>query len=329
MPTTETILSVTIVRHAETCIDLIRPRVISGQNSMPLTGSGKIQAKELAKRLARVQYSEIFTSDSLQALETLDVIRKLQVNPSFKVDQRLRECNVGKITGMSYSDIMVFLNESSTSFDDYIDQEGESNEKLQVRVQEFYTQIIRNSIANPKVTDKNAESKNILIITHGGWIDSLMRFLINDLNFKLEIKQNSRFAYKSSIYQFTIQKIMYDNADDYEYQGIIDMMNDASHLANISKELERSESGYNVKMPLDSPISKPFTTRMEILGMLGIYSPFEPKYSEKSSPLGTLVESVRKHDMCTEPDAKFKKDNVIDTSTIVHHHVQRIRTLGW
>lgn len=317
MPFTQLALTVTIVRHAETEIDLMRPKIISGQKSVPLTDAGKVQAKALAARLARIKYSEVYTSDAQQATETLEEIIRFQDDSKVILDPRLRECNLGKITGMTYSDVISFANECPMSLDEFIDQDGESMEIFQERVHNFYVQIVKDSIINhnqnsPKQMNQAENPKHILVISHGGWIDCLMRYLINDLNFDLEIRQNDRFAYKSSIYQFKIQKIVSDILDDYEWQGVIDMMNDASHLATVSKEFSRLLS--NGKMPRDSPIEAPFTVRKEILGMLGVYSPFQPKYQEKSSPLASLM------------DLPAVKYDIVQTDPTT---VQRLRTLGW
>jgi broad specificity phosphatase PhoE len=321
-------LTVTIVRHAETMHDLIRPRIISGQESQPLTAAGKEQAKALAVRLSRVKFSEIYASDAQQAVETLEQVVQYQQGSKVFLDQRLRECNVGKISGMSYSEIIAFSNACSMSLDNFIDQDGESTESFLGRIQDFYSQLIKDSIVphlknSPTLTNnyeiESADTRNILAITHGGWIDSLMRFLINDLNFELETGKNDRLAYKTSIYQFKIQKVILDNYDNYEWQGVIDMMNDAGHLATLSNELNRSESVYRI--PKEDPIERSFTCRKEIAAMLGFFCPFQPKYQQKSSPLAAFPVNLD-FNIVHDPAQNYSEENDSEI-------VQKIRTLGW
>ena len=314
MPTIQSVLNVTIARHAETDIDLIRPRILSGQMNRPLNSVGKIQANELAKRLARIEYSQIYVSDSQQVTETSNEIIVLQNKSEIIVDQRLRECYLGDITGMSYSDICTFLNRFSIPLDDYIDQYAETRKDFQDRIQDFYTEVILDSLLHQTNSD-STKPKNLLIISHGGWIDCLMRFLVDDLNFKLDTEENSRFPYRSSIYQFKIQKIISDDQNDYEWQGVIDIMNDASHLAGISRDGRGSVFKSGGKLTLYSPISIPFTSRKEIMGMLGVHSFFEPRFGEKSSPFKT--------------SPTLHKPMIIDDDDSVTITIHRIKSLGW
>jgi hypothetical protein len=112
---------------------------------------------------------------------------------------------------------------------------------------------------------------HILIVTHGGWIDFLMKQLIEDLNFEVapSVIQHG-FPKPGSMYQFKIYKLISKDKDDYDWKGRIELMNSTSHLANLKRMIE--------KKPLPAEPSSSSAN-------LGLSGPLKPGHQSLSSPL--------------------------------------------
>ncbi|KAJ1498012.1 hypothetical protein HMI56_005256, partial [Coelomomyces lativittatus] len=83
-------LKLILVRHAESTINALRPRIVQGQSDPPLTELGKKQAYFLAHRLSKLNINCIYTSDLQRAVDTAKMIAEHHKKPILK-DKRLRE----------------------------------------------------------------------------------------------------------------------------------------------------------------------------------------------------------------------------------------------
>lgn len=147
-----------IIRHGQTDWNL--DGKIQGQNDIPLNDTGRIQASNVADKLARFNLEYIVSSDLMRAAETAQIIGN-KLNITVEYDPRLREYDFGRLNGITRRgldpkiEIAFFKNPEQFG--------AEAFEDTFARVGEFV-----------KSVDYN---KNILAVTHGGLINFALCYL--------------------------------------------------------------------------------------------------------------------------------------------------------
>lgn len=158
--------TVYIVRHGET--EWNTKGLIQGHLDSPLTKKGVNQAKEIAKKLKKIKFDLVFSSDLLRAKETANIIvreDKLTVNTT----KLLRERAFGEFEGKPHADTMKIYEETLkflNTNDRFKHKPGhniESDEEVTTR---FITFLRETTVAYPQ--------KNILVVTHGGIIRAFL-----------------------------------------------------------------------------------------------------------------------------------------------------------
>eukprot|EP00842_Homolaphlyctis_polyrhiza_P003957 jgi/Hompol1/4562/HPOL_003703-RA len=100
------------------------------------------------------------------------------------------------------------------------------------------TSSISNPVQLPVSLKRQLQFKqrHILLVSHGGWIEQLMRHLIDDLKFQVHnnTQHHPGFPKSASVYQFMISK-NYKADGDYEWAGTIPLMNCVGHLASLNR----------------------------------------------------------------------------------------------
>ncbi|KAI8818159.1 histidine phosphatase superfamily [Fimicolochytrium jonesii] len=302
------------------------PRVLQGQSESAINVVGMKQAESLSWRLKKETFDHIYTSDLLRAKQTSYEVAKHHSETPLSKDKRLREQDLGDLTGLSWPDAKQILKEEDRSFDDHIAEKGESNRAFKERVIDFYTDLIETHLLQPHTqmlratsTDsllqgaasqrtglgsidtveasgiatqerrpeqtqsqgdasnstqqpsgQPSETKeasanqaatsgatgpgtvvtktrqtfaprpprmrqiNILVITHGGWIQRLMEHLLDDLNFRVDCALLPGFPKNTAVYRFVISKVFAVDLD-YEWEGRLKLMNCVAHLAGASR----------------------------------------------------------------------------------------------
>jgi broad specificity phosphatase PhoE len=87
-----------LIRHGESTGN--RDGLLQGQEDLPLTDLGHEQANKLAQRLARIDFSAIYSSDLGRALQTAVPLSEA-LHQSVALDARLREIHVGRWAGLT------------------------------------------------------------------------------------------------------------------------------------------------------------------------------------------------------------------------------------
>ncbi len=162
-----------IIRHGETEWNV--KKKLQGHADSPLTEKGINQAEVLGRELQKLRFDAAFSSDSLRAQRTAEIIA-LQHNITVTTNQLLREKHLGKWEGKPYS---IFSNELKHLFNEFLSlpekkkmsykyPDMESDEELVIR---FITFLRETAIVYP--------GKTILVVTHGG----MMRALLIHLGF--------------------------------------------------------------------------------------------------------------------------------------------------
>lgn len=190
-----------LVRHGETFLN--RYKRMQGWADSPLTEEGKAVAIESGKKLSTNQFNRVYTSDSGRTLETAELI--LQQNnhkiPVINKTKAFRETFFGGFEGEnsevawskiaqdngyhSFKDLMENCNfeevanliKKSDPF-----HHAESYVELWERIENGLNEIIS--------TNQN-EDENILIVTHGNTIRTILKRFSNEYNHALEIKNAS------------------------------------------------------------------------------------------------------------------------------------------
>ena len=93
-----------LIRHGESVANT--EGRLQGQMDSPLTDRGREQARALAHRLVRERWSvsSIHSSDLCRAADTAGILGAALEAPVF-LDERLREYDVGVLTGLTRADI--------------------------------------------------------------------------------------------------------------------------------------------------------------------------------------------------------------------------------
>jgi probable phosphoglycerate mutase len=156
---------VVLVRHGETIWN-VEGR-FQGHKDSALSENGIAQAMALSGRLARFNFTDLYSSDSGRAYSTAEFISSTRGHP-IVTDHRLRERNLGIFEGLRSEEIEVKYPSEyrsyKTSDPDYVIPQGESAR------QRFY----RGVTYIEEVARKHAGGV-IVIVTHGGILESLFR----------------------------------------------------------------------------------------------------------------------------------------------------------
>jgi broad specificity phosphatase PhoE len=150
-----------LVRHGETEWNI--KHLMQGHTDIPLNKKGEIQAKDIAKKLHRIRLDAAFSSDSLRAKKTAEIIA-LEKNIAVKTTKNLRERYFGRLEGESWEDnkeLELLWRKLETLTDKerkhYHLEKVENNEDLMKRFIPFIREL---AVAY--------QGKNVLIVTHGG-----------------------------------------------------------------------------------------------------------------------------------------------------------------
>ncbi|MFQ5452554.1 MAG: histidine phosphatase family protein [Candidatus Paceibacterota bacterium] len=158
-----------IARHGET--DWNVKRIIQGHKGVGLNKQGQKQVTKLAEKLKHVRFDAIFSSDLLRAKQTAEILaleRKLAVITS----KTLRERTLGSFDGKKIESYKKELRDLLKKYSRLPEKEKfayklsndiESDEELISRVITFLREL---SIANT--------GKNLLVVTHGGVLQTLL-----------------------------------------------------------------------------------------------------------------------------------------------------------
>ena len=164
---------VLLVRHAETVFN--QQRRIQGQSESDLSEAGVIQAKALAHRLARENFSTIYTSDLKRAYQTAEHAATRTGHP-ITVEVRLRERHMGIFQGLTLKEIEERYPEEHRKLAQrdpvFVIPDGESTLQLQQRAVGVIEEIATRH-----------EGKRVVVITHGGIIHTFFHHVF-DLPFR-------------------------------------------------------------------------------------------------------------------------------------------------
>ena len=169
-----------LARHGET--DWNRDGVFQGHADPPLNEAGREQAHELARRLERVEFDVVYSSDLRRAFQTAEIVAAAR-GLGVVADPGLREVDVGSWSGLTRAEI-------AERFPGVPRHDGESEAAHRERVVAAVTRIAR---AHPGET--------VLVISHGGSLRALRTHALGDASFVLRNCEYYRLAFESGAYR--------------------------------------------------------------------------------------------------------------------------------
>ena len=198
-----------LVRHGESKWNVLKK--IQGQQDVPLTDRGKIQAYQIGDRLLSEKIDSIYSSDLKRAYDTATIIgKKLQIDVNPMTE--LREINFGQWEGASYDKIYSTNHKEIILWrkaPEKLNIDGiESLKKLQLRAMSAVNKIINSETGN-----------NILIVSHSATLKTIILGLLNiDLaNFK----------------NLTLDNVSLTIVEFRNYNRVLKVLNDTSHIREI------------------------------------------------------------------------------------------------
>jgi phosphoserine phosphatase len=180
-----------IARHGQTKHNL--DRRYQGSTDAPLNETGRVQAAQLAERLAGEKVDVIYSSPLMRSTQTAELIAKAN-DLEIKKDSRLREISFGEWEGMSYDEIRA---QSPDLLEKWIHDpahipppNGETLIQLATRVKE----------AVDEIKLRHAE-QSVVIVTHGGVIRTMLCLSLGlDLNRHIQFESATGSLSELSFY---------------------------------------------------------------------------------------------------------------------------------
>ena len=197
------------LRHAQA--ENNTKRILAGRTEgVPLTKTGIEQAERIAKYLAPIDISAIYSSPIERAKHTAEIVAK---NCSLDVvlDERLTEINMGKFTRMNYDDMFAKYGNIFLKFyenDPVISEhEVETFPNVQKRVLDLVDHVL-----------KKHNNENVILVTHMDPIKSMLAKVMNlapETLFELIIANASLTIVKEQDKKFSLSAINAMDVDRY------------------------------------------------------------------------------------------------------------------
>ncbi len=157
-----------LIRHGETEWNL-KGRW-QGHDDSPLTENGTRQARMVAESLAGFPFSSLYSSDLGRAMETAAHVSR-ETGKEIVTDTRLRERALGIFQGLTTSEMR---NKYPREFQEFF----KSNPDYAIRGAESTRQRFNRNIDCFNELANRHHGETIVIVCHGGVIDSLFRYVI-------------------------------------------------------------------------------------------------------------------------------------------------------
>ena len=155
------------IRHGETVWN--EENRFQGHGDSALTESGRHQVSALGRRMGKIRFDTLISSDLGRAQETASIIADY-TGHRLEMDRRLRERNYGVLEGLTVDEINArhpdVLHKLKNDGPDYIIPEGESHRQHYRRNIEFIEDLII-----------KRSGATVAVVGHGGVLDSIFRYV--------------------------------------------------------------------------------------------------------------------------------------------------------
>lgn len=154
-----------IIRHGQT-VDNLEGR-IQGHCDSPLTPLGRMQAEAIADRLAREEFSAIYSSDLGRAMATAEAIASRHTMP-IRATDLLREAHLGQAQGLTRAEFEARFPEEYRKWRrDSLANRPPGAETLE-SVIERCGEFLR------RVSEEHADGEKLAVVVHGGSVRGLI-----------------------------------------------------------------------------------------------------------------------------------------------------------
>ena len=206
--------TIIMVRHGETQGNI--EDKAQGHFDVPLTDLGVQQAKVLARRLAKVDFNAIYSSDLQRAVDTAAALTSLRPDLEIQTRPGLREVYFGSYEDMRWSEIRAKDPELHQRWTDW-------NTRIKTKFPNgetpFETRQRVTAVADEIVAAHPEESSIILIVGHTGSLQPLFAHLLN-----LSTTEQWRFHFENT----SVTKLTEHPFAPNGWRA--DLTNDTSHL---------------------------------------------------------------------------------------------------
>ncbi len=161
-----------IVRHGETVWNT--QEILQGHMDSSLTEKGLDQAKEIARMFKDIPFVAVFSSDSLRAHRTAEII-SLEHKLVVKTTQLLREKCFGQYEGKKVAVYLEELKDLLKKFDQLSENE-QFKHKIQPDI-ESDAEVVTRFITFLREIAVGYAGKTVLVVTHGGMMRSVLMHL--------------------------------------------------------------------------------------------------------------------------------------------------------
>lgn len=154
-----------LTRHGQT--DMNKKKLMAGRTDVPLNETGRQQAREARKKIGAMKFDAIYASPLCRAVETASIIGGVDQKDVI-TDPRIIEFDFGKYEGKKY----YLLGPSMTLFWmlPEIFHEPPTQESVASAVKRSH-EFLR------ELEQKEAGSRNVLVVCHGGIIRPMCGYL--------------------------------------------------------------------------------------------------------------------------------------------------------
>jgi 2,3-bisphosphoglycerate-dependent phosphoglycerate mutase len=187
-------------------------RILAGRSpGVPLTETGIIQAKRIAKFLKPFDISTIYSSPIERAMNTAEIVAKHH-SIEYKTDERLIELDMGKFTGMAYDEIFAKHGNVFLKFYDGDLEIAHNGVETFVQVKKRIMNVIDHVI-------KEHNDQNVLLVTHMDPIKAMISTIM-DLKptslFELIIENASLTVFKEEEGKLSLSAINLMDAERFD-----------------------------------------------------------------------------------------------------------------
>lgn len=169
------ITNFTVIRHGETAAN--QGNIIQGQTDVPLSETGEMQARMLAKRWKNKKFDAVYSSDLSRARRTAELV--LPDQPATPTPL-LREMDLGHWCGLGVAEIAERFPDEWKAFRTGSYEckiaGGETRRELFARAEKFFTEAAAKH-----------RGQNVLVVTHGGLLRAFFLLVMGGEKAKFEL----------------------------------------------------------------------------------------------------------------------------------------------
>lgn len=201
-----------LIRHGET--EWNATSKVQGTTDIRLNDKGRMQAEQVAKRLASENISVLYTSSLLRAKETAEKISK-ELNIEPKELHEFREICLGPWQGLTIDEIKENYSDHFKIYREKPSEFSMPGAETFIQVAERFCNAINGIVAENK-------GKNIVVVSHGAAIKAAVISILG-----IDIDHYNKFRTDNasiSILQFS---------DKYNGGVVVHSLNDTCHLQSI------------------------------------------------------------------------------------------------